>query len=89
MELTPLNTVALHSKLLILEKPFNVFREIQHKLLNSVIKFNLKTLFTSLTQLYKVSKIQLESALKYNSLYFTKFLIEKYKFILKSKYFFY
>jgi len=81
MELTPLNTLALHARLLILKKPFNNSEKLKNKLLNSVIKFNLKTLFTSLTKVYKPSDVQLKSALKYNRIYFTKVLIQTYKFL--------
>jgi len=87
MELTPLNTVVLHAKWLILKKPFNASKEIQKEFLDSVIKFNLKSLFTSLTQIYKLSKTLLESAFKYNSVYFTKLLIKNYKFKIKLSYF--
>jgi len=88
MKLIPLNTVALHVKFLIIEKSINNSREIQHKLLKSVIKFNLRTLFTSLTPIYKLRKIQLKFAVKYNSVYFTKLLIETYKFELNPRYFY-
>jgi len=80
MELTPLNTVALHAKWLIFN---NNSEKLSTKLLDSVVKFNLKTLFTSLTKVYKLSKRQLKFAVKYNRIYFTKLLIQKYKFKLK------
>ena len=88
MELIRLNTVALHARWLILENPVNSFENSSDKLLDSVIKFNLKNLFTSLSELYKFSERQLKSAINYNSVYFTKFLIEQYKFKLKSNNFY-
>ena len=85
MELIPLNTVTLHARWLILENPVNITKKLSNKLLDSVIKFNLKILFTSLTKLYKPSKTQLKFAVNYNRIYFTKLLSEQYKFELTTR----